>query len=128
MSPRSSRNRSFDGESSGKSSARRLSTWPMLRVGGPAGACVRLCGSALTSAGCETREVEAGGVEGEPELADLHLGAVGEQRRLDPDAVEEGAVQAAEVLDLERGAVAEELGVPPGDRDVVEEDVARRVA
>src|ERR687885_812868 len=127
MSPRSSRNRSFDGDSSGKSSARRLSTCPMLRVGGPAGACVRLCGSALTSAGCETREVEAGGVEREPELADLHLGAVGEERRLDADAVEERAVQAAEVLHLERRPVAEELRVPAGDRDVVEEDVRARV-
>src|SRR3954452_4321212 len=127
MSPRSSRNRSFDGDSSGKSSARQLSTWPMLRVGGPAGGVVRLCGSALTSAGCETREVEAGVVEGEPDLADLHLGPVGQQRGLDADAVEEGAVQAAEVLDLERGAVAEELRVTPGDRDVVQEDVGARV-
>src|SRR3954451_11195489 len=127
MSPRSSRNRSFDGDSSGKSSASRLSTWPMLSVGGPAGGVVRLCGSALTSAGCETREIEAGGVEGEPELADLHLGPVGEQRGLDADAVEEGAVQAAEILHLERGAVAEELGVTAGHGDVVEEDVGARV-
>src|SRR5919112_1425395 len=127
MSPRSSRKRSFDGDSSGKSSASRLSTWPMLNVGGAAGAVVRLCGSALTSAGGEASEVEARGVEGEPELADLHLGPVGEQRRLDADAVEEGAVQAAEVLDLEGGAVAEELRVPPRDGHVVEEDVGARV-
>ena len=47
---------------------------------------------------------------------------------VDALAVEVGAVEAADVADGEGGAVADELGVPAGDRDVVEEDVALGVA
>jgi hypothetical protein len=68
------------------------------------------------------------GVEREAELADLDLGAVLEEGRVDADAVEVGAVQRAEVLDLERRALADELGMTAGDRDVVEEDVGVGVA
>ena len=43
----------------------------------------------------QRRQVASGGVEGEPELADLHLGAVAEERGLDAHAVEVRAVQRA---------------------------------
>src|SRR3954447_22057561 len=63
----------------------------------------------------------------ETELADLHLVAAGELHRLDPLAVEIGAVEAADVADGEAVGLAVELRVPARDGDVVEEDVALRV-
>src|SRR3954451_13558159 len=63
----------------------------------------------------------------ESELADLHLVAAGELHRLDPLAVEVGAVEAAHVADGEPVGLAVELGVPARDGDVVEEDVALRM-
>src|SRR3954454_23518481 len=59
----------------------------------------------------------------ETELADLHLVAAGERRRLDPLAVEIGAVEAADVADREAFGAAVELSVSAGDGHVVEEDV-----
>ena len=50
-----------------------------------------------------------------------------QRRRLDPFAVDVGAVEAPDVADGERAAVAVELGVPAGDGHVVEEDVTVRV-
>src|SRR5262249_42697006 len=63
--------------------------------------------------------------EDETVLADLQLVAVLERLgRLDPAAVQECAVQAAEILDREPPALVDQHGVVPGDRDVVEENVA----
>src|SRR3954470_24121466 len=67
------------------------------------------------------------GEEDEPELADLDLVAVGEDGRVDRLPVDVGPVEAADVDHDELARVAPELRVPPGDRDVVEEDVAVRV-
>ena len=52
------------------------------------------------------------GEEHQAELADLHLVAVGEHRRIDRLAVDVGAVEAADVDDLELAAFQPELGVP----------------
>ncbi len=69
-------------------------------------------------------EVDPGSVEREPELADLNLGTVVKRRRaLNAVAVEVGAVERAEILDLECGSRAQELRVAPGHRDIVEKDV-----
>src|SRR4051794_25032875 len=61
--------------------------------------------------------------EHQPELADLHLVAAAEGRRLHPLPVDVGAVEAAHVPDGEEAALAVELGVAPRHGDVVEEDV-----
>ncbi len=66
-------------------------------------------------------------VEHQAVLADLDLVAAGERRLVDPVPVDVGAVEAAHVADLEAVVGPDELGVPAGDRDVVEEDVAVRV-
>src|SRR4051812_47221478 len=62
--------------------------------------------------------------EGQPVLADLDLVAVLERRRLDAAAVDEGAVEAAQVLDVPAVVAADERRVSPRDGDVVEEDPA----
>ena len=62
--------------------------------------------------------------EGQAVLADLELVVVLELGRLDPLLVHERAVEAAEVGDRERLAVAHELCVLARDGDVVEEHVA----
>src|SRR6516162_10114681 len=66
--------------------------------------------------------------EGQPELAHLDLVPVVEGGLLDPLAVHVGAVQAAHVAHDEPGSMPVELRVAPGHRDVVEEDVAARMA
>ena len=68
------------------------------------------------------------GQEQQPELADLHLVPADQLGLLDPLPVHVRAVEAAHIADGEPGAVPVELGVPPGDGHVVEEDVAVRVA
>src|SRR3954452_9845459 len=55
-------------------------------------------------------------------LAHLDLIAIGEDLGLDPLAVDVGAVQRAEVVDVEAVPAAHEQGVVAGDGDVVEED------
>ena len=55
-------------------------------------------------------------------LADLDLVAVGEPVGLDPAPVDVGAVERAEVVDVEAVAAADEQRVVAGDGDVVEED------
>src|SRR5680860_1832613 len=55
-------------------------------------------------------------------LADLDLVAVGEPVRLDPAPVDVGAVERAEVVDVEAVAAVDQQGVVAGDGDVVEED------
>ena len=55
-------------------------------------------------------------------LADLDLVAVGEPVRLDPAAVDVGAVERAEVVDVEAVAAPHQQRVVAGDGDVVEED------
>src|SRR5205823_6947130 len=62
-------------------------------------------------------------------LADLELVAVLEPgRRVDPLPVQEGAVEAPLVLDVEAALPLREDGVFPRDGHVVEEDVALRGA
>jgi hypothetical protein len=67
------------------------------------------------------------GQKQQSKLADLHHVAVGRHSRVHRFAVDVGAVEAADVDNLEFAAYATELGVPPADRDVVEEDVAIRM-
>src|SRR3954465_10159715 len=68
-------------------------------------------------------------VEDHPVLADLHLVAVAQHDLVDPVALHIGAVEAADIANREPPArLAHELRVLPGDRDVVEEDVAVRAA
>ena len=61
-------------------------------------------------------------------LADLHLVVGGEIDALDPVPVDERPVEAPEVADREGVVLVDDLGVPPRDGDVVEEDVAVRRA
>src|SRR5919198_697168 len=64
--------------------------------------------------------------EGELELADLELVAVLEAVRFDAMAVDVGAVQRAEVVEVVVAAALDEQRVVARDRDVVEEDVRVR--
>src|ERR1700752_2459213 len=69
--------------------------------------------------------VGAGGREKEQaELAYLDFVAVGQNCRLPWLTVDIGAVEAADVNDLELVVLASELGVPAADGDVIAEDVA----
>src|SRR4051794_302982 len=107
-SPSASRKRILEMVTSANSARRSCSTSPMLLP-----PTVR---SGLTT-----------GVVDQAVLADLHLVAVRQLQLVDPVAVHIGAVQAADVADLDALRVAAELGVPARDGDVVEEDVAVRV-
>jgi hypothetical protein len=69
------------------------------------------------------RKVEPGRIEGEPEFTDLHFCPVAQQRRIDPDPVEVGAVERPEVFDLECRPVPQELCVPSRHRHIVEKNV-----
>src|SRR6266540_2504950 len=66
--------------------------------------------------------------EQQAELAHLNLVAAAQLGFLDPLAIHVGAVEAAHVADREPARVPVELGMPAGDRHVVKEDVALRVA
>src|SRR5690606_13058829 len=55
-------------------------------------------------------------------LADLDLVAVGKQVRLDPAPVHVGAVQRAEIVDVEAVLAAHDQRVVARDRHVVEKD------
>src|SRR3954447_17344985 len=68
------------------------------------------------------------GEEHQPELADPDLVTVLQQRVVDPVAVDVGPVEAADVVDPVGPVGAMELHVPAGHGDVVEEDVALRMA
>src|ERR1700709_2831047 len=69
------------------------------------------------------------GEEHQAVLADLHLVTAGQQCLLDAFAVDVGPCEAVGVADAEATTVEpDELRVPPGDGDVVEEDVAVRMA
>src|SRR5437763_906117 len=61
-------------------------------------------------------------------LADLQLVAVLQAVRLDPPAVDVGAVERAEVVEVQVAAAAHEQRMVAGDGDVVEEDVGVRPA
>ena len=69
-----------------------------------------------------------GGEESQPELAHLDLVPVAEVCFLDPLPVHVGTVQAAYVPYGEAARVPVELGVPPGHRHIVKEDIAARMA
>src|SRR5690606_25809854 len=61
------------------------------------------------------------------ELANLDLVSAPELRFVDAFPVDVGAVEATHIADTERAASPVELYVPPGDRHVVQEDIAVRV-
>src|SRR5207244_2644571 len=76
----------------------------------------------------ETRPSRRSGEEQQLELADLQLVAVGDGALLDPLPVQVGAVQRTDVAHDVAGGHALQLGMAARHRDVVEEDVAVRVA
>src|SRR3984893_289987 len=84
--------------------------------------------AAVSGRGSRVRADVLAGQEQQAELADLDLVPARQLGFLDPLPVHVGAVEAAHVTDCEPGAVPVELGVPPGDGHVVEEDVAVRMA
>src|SRR5215470_19729734 len=84
--------------------------------------CPDLCASAtvcLRAPGPEERQ---------PELAHLDLVPVVQRGLLDSLTVHVGAVQAAHVAHDKPGSMPVELRMAAGHRDVVEEDVAARMA
>src|SRR3954447_16689080 len=109
---------------SGKSSFSALQTAPIVSRRSPAAS--RL--ATLSSDSAMTPSPGSAVEEGQLELPDLQLVAVGEPVRLDPMAVDVRAVQAAGVLDVEAVRPAPDEGVVTGDRDVVEQDVGLRRA
>src|SRR6266540_7469091 len=70
----------------------------------------------------------AAGEEDQLELADLQLVAGDQVAVLDPLPVEVGAIERAHVVDGEAAAATGDLGVAARHGDVVQEDVALRVA
>src|SRR5688572_23039007 len=83
--------------------------------------------SAFRVEGCEARsDVEASMClllqVAELVFADLDLVAVLERLGLDPAAVDVGAVERSEVVDVEAVVASDEQGVVARDGDVVEED------
>src|SRR5215472_8626787 len=136
ISPSASRNRILDVLMSGNSGWSWASTSPMpnwpradcsLKRCLPPASCVVLGAPAAAVSGRGGAEVLTG-QEQQPELADLHLIPPDQLGLLDPLPVHVGAVEATHVAHGKPGALAVELGVPPGHGDVVEEDVAVRVA
>src|SRR5450756_135966 len=81
----------------------------------------------LRSESTALADLRTAGHEQQPKLADLYLVSPGQLGLLDPLTVHVGAVEAANVANGEAIAMPVELGVPPGDRHVVEEDVAVRM-
>src|SRR4051794_38922857 len=82
--------------------------------------------SIWTSSSCRVMAWLSAGDVRELELADLELVAVLEPVGLDAMAVNVGAVERAEVVEVEVAAAAHEQGVVARDGDVVEEDVGVR--
>jgi hypothetical protein len=66
--------------------------------------------------------------ENQAELAHLDLVTVDQRRRVDELAVDVGAINAADVNDLEVSVLLPKLCVAQTDRDVVEKDVAVAMA
>src|SRR6202048_1790004 len=64
------------------------------------------------------------GREHQAELADLHLVAVEQHRRLHRLSVDVGAVEATDVHNLEFVVLPSELRMPAAHGDIVEKDVA----
>src|SRR5205823_7218064 len=60
----------------------------------------------------------------QPELADLHLGPPAQGRHVDPLPVDVRAVETPDIVHHEPAALTAELGVPPRNRHIVEENVA----
>src|SRR5438093_10124314 len=106
---------------SGNSCASALQTAPMV-IDLPRGAPSSTSGSSMSAIVSGPLPLE----EGQLVLADLELVAVLEAVRLDPPAVDVGAVERAEVVEVEVAAAADEQGVVARDRDVVEEEVGVR--
>src|SRR5690348_916304 len=65
--------------------------------------------------------------EHQPELPDLQFVAAVQVSLFDPLSIEVGAVETADVVDGEGGAIVVHLGMPAGHGDVIEKDVAVRV-
>ncbi len=103
---------------------------PVARGGGAGSGTARRCsqhGPSLKGIP-EASHAPLARIEDQPVLADLHLVTVGQNDRVDRLAVDVRAVEAADVGDGETAVLRPpELDVPPGDRDVVQEDVALRV-
>src|SRR5271169_1424504 len=138
ISPSASRKRILEVLISGNSGRSWASTSPMpnwpradcsLMMCPPGTSCVVLGApaAAVGGRGPRVRTEILAGQEQQPELANLHLVPAGQLGFLDSLPVHVGAVKAAHVADREPGAVPVELGVPPGDGHVVEEDVAVRM-
>src|SRR3954467_11880423 len=90
------------------------------RTSGPGASAIGTSSSCSVMAGLSAGDVR------ELELADLQLVAVLEPVRLDPVAVDVGAVQRAEVVEVVVAAAPDEQSVVARDGDVVEEDVRVR--
>jgi hypothetical protein len=59
----------------------------------------------------------------QPKLADLNFITVGQRSRVDRFTVDVGAVEAADVDDVELAAVGTELGMAATDGHIVEKDL-----
>src|SRR3954454_4536802 len=115
---------------SGNSTSSALHSAPIVIdfAGGSSSSSGAATASICTSSSCRVMpELSAGDVR-ELELADLQLVGVLEPVRLDPVAVDVGAVERPEVVEVEVAAAAHEQGVVARDRHVVEEDVGVRPA
>src|SRR5215216_2946292 len=100
----------------------------MSSSGNSAVSSARACPMLLRAAWRNSALRRGAGEEHQPELADPDLVAVLQQGVVAAIAVHVGAVEAADVVHPEGALGARELDVPPRDGDVVEEDVALRVA
>src|SRR5689334_8768310 len=126
--PSASRNLILDVLMSGNSGRSWASTSPMPNWPAVSGIVLGTSAAAVRGRSPRVRADVLTRQEQQPELADLHLVPAGQLGLLDPLPVHVGAVEAAHVAHGEPGAVPVELGMPPGHRHVVEEDVAVRMA
>src|SRR3954462_6271907 len=106
---------------SGNSCASALHTAPIV-MDFPRGAPSSTSGSSISAISEPPSPLE----ERELVLADLQLVAVLEAVRLDAPAVDVGAVERAEVVEVEVPTAADEQRMAARDGDVVEEDVGVR--
>src|SRR3954454_22101938 len=115
---------------SGDSTSSALQSAPIVIAfaGGSSPSSGAATASICTSSSCRVMPGLSAGDVRELELADLELVAVLEAVGLDAPAVDVGAVERPEVVEVEVAAAAHEQGVVARDGDVVEEDVGVRPA
>src|SRR3954454_5247621 len=113
---------------SGDSTSSALQSAPIVIAfaGGSSPSSGAATASICTSSSCRVMPGLSAGDVRELELADLELVAVLEPVGLDAMAVDVGAVERAEVVEVVVAAAAHEQGVVARDGDVVEEDVGVR--